>query len=92
MSRMNFFQIIAVFPMVLMLCACSTNNEYAGVIEKKMEMVRYEEREPITTLALVQKPKLDDGAVKNDDDDVAPQDVETAAGEESDAPISSHFN
>lgn len=90
MSRMSFFQILAVFPMLFLLGACATSEEYASVIEKKMEMVRHEEREPITTLALVNKQKV--VGVDAVDQSVAPQDVETAAGVEDSAPVVSHFN
>jgi hypothetical protein len=84
MKNIKLLQRFALILPILSVCACATDGEkYAGVMERKIEQVRTETKEPITTLAFVQTKKSEDPAVLITQDQAALQDIESAADEES---------
>lgn len=84
MINVKSLQRFALILPVLSVCACATDSEkYASVMERKIEQVRTESKDPITTLAFVQTKKSEDPAVLITQDQAALQDIESAAGDES---------
>lgn len=70
--------LLMVGSVALSACASSHSDEYARVMESKIQQVRAQDREPITTLAFVE-PRRDNADVHLDAVR-ALQEVEAAAG------------